>query len=35
VFLDDGRVELDSNRVETLIRLVVRTGSLCTSCSSV
>jgi hypothetical protein len=25
VFLDDGRVELDSNRVETLIRLVALT----------
>ena len=35
VFLDDGRVELDSNRVETLIRLVAKTGSLCVSCSSV
>ena len=35
VFLDDGRVERDANGVETLVRLLPRTGSLCTSYSSV
>ena len=35
VFLDDGRVELDSNRVENLIRPQAGADSLCPSSSSV
>jgi hypothetical protein len=35
VFLDDGRVELDSNRVENLIRPQGGADSLCSSSSSV
>lgn len=35
VFLDDGRVELDSNRVENLIRPQAGVDSLCPSSSSV
>jgi transposase len=35
VFLDDGRVEIDSNAVENRIRLLVGVESLCPSSSSI
>jgi len=35
LFLADGRVAIDNNPAERALRPVVRTGSLCTSCSSV
>ena len=34
-FLDDGRIELDTNIVERSIRPIVMTDSFCTSSSSV
>jgi transposase len=35
IFLDDGRVELDTNTVERAIRPIAMSDSLCTSFSSI